>query len=495
MQVYSTARRLMVPRARVLRARRDPFYTSYLAPEGGDEDDGLLEIDPGSYDLKTQMEMLSQQASASIKIIKADDAASELRIRGSIKGTTSNGLQQISRMFVDMALCAQGPEIWKPTVLLNPAHDGEGQFTAVFHPDQTDGTRRPIATVSKYDLAINADYLSALSKTLDNTLANLRYDPNRLRMRVNFGKIALSQWRKGKIEYSFGDLERALRVAGTRDCISLTGRVPMDPIETLRVALSARDHTLPKVILDSLEFKKPELNLYVMSKNLAIQCPLEPVTGRERYTTNKVGGRKADHYAIGSLTGHQMDKTNKKVTIITSCPESPYDWEIEITREIKRAEAQPVLPFTSQTLGKFTQFTGETLQGEFPKVRLLDSFIKEYEVSDIYGKATWTYPLSMQYELEISIFHLWGTDTSKQADTVATISLNCRDWDDNMTVPRRLPREWNRSFATQFLSPYDPDEIPEPSSRGDHPLSHFLAWVHWVNKTLNGMQLVTTNHN
>ncbi|KAK4167087.1 hypothetical protein QBC43DRAFT_297864 [Cladorrhinum sp. PSN259] len=34
--------------------------------------------------------------------------------------------------------------------------------------------------------------------------------------------------------------------------------VPMDPIETFRVALSTRDYTLPRVILNSLEVKKPD---------------------------------------------------------------------------------------------------------------------------------------------------------------------------------------------------------------------------------------------
>ncbi|KAK3986924.1 hypothetical protein QBC44DRAFT_296210 [Cladorrhinum sp. PSN332] len=435
----------------------------------------------------TQLEMLSN-ASANIRAVETIDGASELRVRARLKQNATCALQNVSGLVSHMIRCSQGPDVWKPIALVDALYDGEGQSTAILQPDQTDGTRRPVAKVSRGYPTANPGYLDALNRALNCAVANLQYDPNRLHMRVNFGKIALSQWSKKKLDYSFPELERALQLAGERDCISLTGRVPMGPIETLRIALEKNDESLPEVVLESLETSKPELSLYVLSKNLAIQCPLEPVYVQERHGFNKnVNHRNTKQFVIGALAGHQMDRSSKKVNIITSCPESTYDWEVEITREIKRPEAQPVLPFSSKALSRFSNFTGETLQGEFPTVRIMDSFIQAHEISNIYGKATWTYQLSMQYMLEISIFHVWGKNTSAPPETTATISLFSGDWEDSMTVPRRLPRDWDSSFAGQFAKAYDEDEIPEPSSCGDHPLSHFISWVQWVQKILEGM--------
>ncbi|KAK4230711.1 hypothetical protein QBC38DRAFT_452042 [Podospora fimiseda] len=479
-------------RSRVLLWQPQPCYTAYLATEG-DDDDGLIDIDPGSFDFKSQLEMLGNE-SAKIKAVEISDGASELQVRSGLKQTATAAVQNVGGLVRHMIRCSQGPDVWKPIALVNAVDDKELRPTAILQSVHTDGSRRPVAKLSRQYPAKNPGYMDALNQALDHAIANLQYDPNRLHMKVNFGQIALSQWNKTKVDYTFPELEKTLQVAGERDCVSLTGRVPMAPVEALRLALEKRDKSLPEVVLDSLEVSKPEFNLYVFSKNLAIQCPLEPVYVKERHGfNNKVNHRMTKKFMIGTLTGHQMDRTVKKINIITACPESSYDWELEVTREVKRPEAQAVLPFVSKALESFTIFTGEILQGEFPAVRIMDSFIQKHDISNIYGKSTWTYQLSMQYTLEISIFHVWGNNTSAPPETTATVSLFSGDWEDQMAVPRRLPREWENSFAHQFTKPWDEDEIPEPSSCKGHPLSHFISWVHWVQKILDGMQPVKNN--
>lgn len=98
--------------------------------------------------------------------------------------------------------------------------------------------------------------------------------------------------------------------------------VTMDAIEALRIALSTRCESLPEVVRENLEVTKPELSLYLASKNLAIQCPLNPVIVKKEQAARKHGtNRNVKQYAIGTLNGHQLDKNYKKVAIITSCPE------------------------------------------------------------------------------------------------------------------------------------------------------------------------------
>ncbi|KAK4167121.1 hypothetical protein QBC43DRAFT_286040 [Cladorrhinum sp. PSN259] len=63
-----------------------------------------------------------------------------------------------------------------------------------------------------------------------------------------------------------GPAENASRPLLSGDC-----HVPMDPVETPRVALSTRDHGLPQIILPpSTKIIKPELNLYVVNKSPGI---------------------------------------------------------------------------------------------------------------------------------------------------------------------------------------------------------------------------------
>lgn len=152
-----------------------------------------------------------------------------------------------------------------------------------------------------------------------------------------------------------------------------------------------------------------------------------------------------------------------------------------------RPETKAVLPFDAKGVSKFSRFTGKTLEGDFPVVFVMKSFAEANHISEIYGRATWTYQLSIKYALEITIFHVWGTDTSVDPTTLATISMYSKDWDDDMAVPRELPRSWDTSFAAQFLQPYDKEGVPEPLSGEEHDLNNFLSWVHWIQKTLDAL--------
>jgi len=152
-----------------------------------------------------------------------------------------------------------------------------------------------------------------------------------------------------------------------------------------------------------------------------------------------------------------------------------------------RPETKAVLPFDAKAVSKFSRFTDKTLEGDFPVVSVMRSFAEANHISEIYGRATWTYQLSIKYALEISIFHIWGADTSEDPTTLATISLYSKDWDDDMAVPRELPRSWDTSFAAQFLKPYYEEEAPEPLSGEEHELNNFLSWVHWIQKMLDAL--------
>lgn len=164
--------------------------------------------------------MVGKKHLADIKIIEAEDGAAAIRIRAASQAVARAALEEIKQLIIS----ADAPEVWKPKVLVHPPRNGEDQFTATLQVDKTDGTRRPVSQTSNGVIVWTAKYKESLALALDRTLVQLRNDPNRLQMRVNFGKVALSQWSKNNTTYSFGELEAALRVAGSREYVSLTGR-------------------------------------------------------------------------------------------------------------------------------------------------------------------------------------------------------------------------------------------------------------------------------
>ena len=100
--------------------------------------------------------------------------------------------------------------------------------------------------------------------------------------------------------------------------------------------------------------------------------------------------------------------------------------------------------------------------------------------------------MNLQFSLEINIFHEWEADKagyqmSPLPATTASVLLYGDAWDENMRSGAPTPRGWESSFVKQFLSQMDGEQVPgnPPHGVADH-LDHFLAWVEWIQKALEG---------
>lgn len=162
--------------------------------------------------------------------------------------------------------------------------------------------------------------------------------------------------------------------------------------------------------------------------------------------------------------------------------ESPYDWELEIRKLATEPEAVASPPFSVRDLGKHIQFARDPRGGGFPRINISNDLIRRHEIQKVYGKETWTYMLSMRYNLEITLYHAWNKNGSAPVVT-ASVALYSSEWDDDMLSGASVPRQWDASFSKQFLQPYESDEAPGNNNTGDG-LDHFLSWVHWIQKAL-----------
>lgn len=101
------------------------------------------------------------------------------------------------------------------------------------------------------------------------------------------------------------------------------------------------------------------------------------------------------------------------------------------------------------------------------------------------------YTLGMRYTLEINFYHEWRRnrhEASAAPSTTASVMLYGDDWDDDMRSGVPTPRPWDDDFEKQFLQQSEDDEVPgeTPGKLADR-LGHFLAWVEWIQKGLDGV--------
>ena len=115
--------------------------------------------------------------------------------------------------------------MWRAHLMVSPPKNGGSSLTAVLPPKEGATGRRAIAVAAKELISIGSvggaattmdNYKTELMKTLDHTASILRYTPNGMRMRVQFGSLLLDEWKREKAEYSFAELDGLVRRAGTR---------------------------------------------------------------------------------------------------------------------------------------------------------------------------------------------------------------------------------------------------------------------------------------
>ncbi len=171
---------------------------------------------------------------------------------------------------------------------------------------------------------------------------------------------------------------------------------------------------------------------------------------------------------------------------------SAHDWTIEIRKGAVDQGSKASAPFRVEELQSNITFTGRELAGLYPDISIYKHFLQNHAIQKVRGKATLKYTLNMRFSLEINLFHVWepskaGLKMSATPVTTASVVLYGDIWDHELRSDVSTPRKWDSSFVEQFLKQLEDEEVPgKPPHRVANHLDHFLAWIDWIQKGLDG---------
>ncbi|KAH6630634.1 hypothetical protein B0J18DRAFT_363894 [Chaetomium sp. MPI-SDFR-AT-0129] len=452
---------------------------------------GFKDVDPADGDIKR---LLSHLAGEHKAVIRAEETDSSVMI--TVKTTNRPTAQKIIKTLRGTLLYQAGEDdMWRTKLLFNPPADGGRPLVAVLEP--VDGTTgRKILTAAPKQLAELVDtaspsgeYKEELVKVLDGKANVMRHTTAGMRMKVQFGTVILNQWRKDKTEYTFAELETLLQRAGPRGTAQMQNLVSESSARALIKWLTPSNPELPELLTGFLKDGDPQRSYSIMmdTKNLHIEATFEPVYGQKSLDRNSNKGSK---YALGPLSTYPLEKQLEAAEIITVCPDSTYDWTLEIRKKaVAEKDNKTLPPFTVGELQRHIKFTGEFLDQGFPNFGIADHFLRQHDVKNIHGKTSLKYTLGFKYILEVNLFHRWAAKQPGQgADTTATtttaaVLLYCDDWEYQMRAEPSGNRDWKDTFAEQFLE-YFPDD-PAPGGDAVDSTGHFLQWVDFIRKALD----------
>jgi hypothetical protein len=184
---------------------------------------GFKEIEPSSLDLKAVFSCLEAQYECKIDI---DENGTAITVRGRNRERANRAITEIRE---HLRYEQGGQNIWRAQFLIHPPRNGTEQFRASLQSNRGDLGVRPMAVGGSNPesstpdgfAAAEVEYKQELRRALDRTARTLRHDPNAMRMRVQFGKVALDEWKRGKTDYTFNELQNLVRRIGVRG----TGRI------------------------------------------------------------------------------------------------------------------------------------------------------------------------------------------------------------------------------------------------------------------------------
>ncbi|KAK3298919.1 uncharacterized protein B0H64DRAFT_430024 [Chaetomium fimeti] len=444
------------------------------------------------------MAVISRTARDHEAMIEVEDVDSAVTV--TVKATNRAKAAKVIALLRTQLLHRPEEELWRARLLVNPPTNNNKDLLTVVLQSKEGTTGRCITAAKIKNLGSTdiggvaekkARYKADLAKTLDKATEGLRHEPNGMYMKVQFGTLILNEWKKDKVEYNFAELQALLRSAGTRGTSKMLNIVSEAAVEALIGRLSKANMELPEHVRDFFEGPNGEQgdpvrshSIILETKNLTVESTFEPVAGQQDRAQN---GKRGKRYTLGPLTTHQLEKQHRATEVITVCPESIHDWGFEIRKKAAEQVTPPSAPFKVEALQKNVMFKGGSLGEGFPNISINDYFLQNNHINHVHGKTTLRYTLGWKYTLDINLFHAWQSKKPGQNAgtmvTTASVALFSDIWDDDMRANVRTPREWENTFAKQFLKHEQEDQAPGDTAA--ESMDHLLAWVDWIRKALD----------
>ena len=185
------------------------------------EDRGFKDVDPDDADVKTLLSRLANEHQVEIEADIDEELESPvIMVRASNREKAKAVVMELRKHLVKVA----GEETtWLARTMIYPPKVGKDAFTAVLEQKEPVGARAAAVKPSSLQVVINqlqvkadeADYTKQLEGTLGVLFKTLKSQSHAMRMRFDFGKYFLRQWKKDQPTYTFSELQSlASRNAG-----------------------------------------------------------------------------------------------------------------------------------------------------------------------------------------------------------------------------------------------------------------------------------------
>ena len=182
---------------------------------------GYKDIAPADVDVKALLSGIAREHGAEIE---ASEVGSGVMV--TVRTTTRPKAKEVIAILRKQLLYRPGEEnVWQANVLVNPPKDVESRLAVVLQPKERSTGRRAIVAATTQDLApvdsaglveAKTKHKKEFTEALDHITGILRYVPNGMRMRVQFGTFVLNEWKKDKSEYTLAELGSLAQRAGKR---------------------------------------------------------------------------------------------------------------------------------------------------------------------------------------------------------------------------------------------------------------------------------------
>ncbi|KAM7212629.1 hypothetical protein V8F06_012006 [Rhypophila decipiens] len=345
--------------------------------------------------------------------------------------------------------------VWRPLALIKPLSSGNDNGQIALIPNEGIEGARPFAIVKAGHSSESTDdkdgtqYKEELQKALARAVENLRYVPNRMRMRINFGHVLLKEWKKDQSEYTFAELKQMAHRAGPRGTVHMHTHIGHDnTVSRIKEQLRLIEDCVPQDIrINTTEDTPPSISLVLLTKNLVTESVIDFARGKSEIDSKE---RVTYKYVLGPMSVFHRERRARAVTIMTSCPEESFDWCLEVQSQVDSSKTP--FPFQDKALRENVQFKDAAVTNRFPTININPYFLRANGVDVIIGKTSWTYLIKSRYVLEVGLYHQWHKDVKSKPSTGAVVSLYGCEWDYE-TEPADIskgPRDWT-NFADNFL--------------------------------------------
>ncbi|KAJ4420939.1 hypothetical protein N0V85_000408 [Neurospora sp. IMI 360204] len=425
---------------------------------------GFRIVDDQDRELKTILEQIEYQHGVRIRLKGQQDP---IQISAA---SPTNARDTIGSIMKSLVLREGHATVWQDSVLVAPLSGDKRVIRILLQESPGTTWFRPAAAPT--DSTQVADALTAQAYKSDLTAAmvrvgdGLRYSPNRMRMRIAFGKLFFKERKRGTTSYTLDEFSRLARRVSSRGTSHMEMRLGGESMrEKIQHAFSLDP--------DFGDPQRTENFVIVTTKNVNLEV--------------SVDGNQDSGLSFGSLNVFHREKSHRSVELATACPDKNHDWVMKVESPID--ETGNKLPLDQRTLSKGIKIRpSANANSNCIEPYVAASFAQTHHIEALIGKTTWSYYLNKDYIVELSLYRQWSTLSGTQRQpqepvTGVSVSMYRPEWNDNLANAdvSAGPRSWE-TFPKQFfkssMSPNDP-------TRDLDPIDALLYWVGKVQTLLD----------